>query len=99
MLLHIVDARKGLDIPIAGVPDPQNVSGKLVRTVAVLGRDYIGLKPRIAVQPGDTVNIGDTLFVDKRDPDVPYTSPGSGNNFCRQSRRPTRLAIHCYRSR
>jgi Na+-transporting NADH:ubiquinone oxidoreductase subunit A len=36
------------------------------------------LKPRIAVQPGDKVKIGDTLFVDKRDPDVPYTSPGSG---------------------
>jgi Na+-transporting NADH:ubiquinone oxidoreductase subunit A len=75
---HIVEVRKGLDIPITGVPDPQNVSGKSVRTVAVLGRDYIGLKPRIAVQLGDKVAIGDTLFVDKRDPDVPYTSPGSG---------------------
>ncbi len=77
-MLHIVEARKGLDIPITGVPDSQNVSRKSVRTVAVLGRDYIGLKPRIAVQPGDKVKIGDTLFVDKRDPDVPYTSPGSG---------------------
>lgn len=77
-MLHIVETRKGLDIPINGVPDPQNVSGKPVRTVAILGRDYIGLKPRIAVQAGDKVIIGDTLFVDKRDPDVPYTSPGSG---------------------
>ena len=75
---HLVDVRKGLDIPISGIPDSQNVSRKSVRTVAVLGRDYIGLKPRIAVQPGDKVNLGDTLFVDKRDPDVPYTSPGSG---------------------
>lgn len=76
--MHIVETRKGLDIPISGVPDAQNVSGKSVRTVAILGRDYIGLKPRIAVQPGDKVIIGDTLFVDKRDPDVPYTAPGSG---------------------
>jgi len=75
---HIVDSQKGLDIPLTGVPDPQNVSGKSVRTVAVLGRDYIGLKPSVAVQPGDAVKLGDTLFVDKRDPDVPYTSPGSG---------------------
>ena len=75
---QIVDARKGLDIPISGMPDSQKVSGKFVRTVAVLGCDYIGLKPRITVQPGDKVSLGDTLFVDKRDPDVPYTSPGSG---------------------
>jgi len=75
---RIVDARKGLDIPITGVPDAKNVSDKSVRTIAVLGRDYIGLKPRIAVQPGDRVDLGDTLFVDKRDPDIPYTSPGSG---------------------
>jgi len=75
---HVIETRKGLDIPITGVPDQQNATGKFVRTVAVLGRDFIGLKPRMSVQPGDKVMIGDTLFVDKRDPDVPYTSPGSG---------------------
>lgn len=70
--------RKGLNIPLAGAPDDSAVSEKHVRTVAVLGRDYIGLKPRMAVQTGDRVRLGDTLFVDKRDPDVPYVAPGSG---------------------
>ena len=73
-----VNTRNGLDIPMSGAPDQKIDSGKTVRTVAVLGSDYIGLKPRMSVQAGDRVHHGETLFVDKRDPDVPYTSPGSG---------------------
>jgi Na+-transporting NADH:ubiquinone oxidoreductase subunit A len=76
--VHIVKTKKGLDIPLAGAPDLQIDSGKSVRTVAVLGRDFIGLKPQMTVQPGDNVRLGDPLFVDKRDPDVPYVAPGSG---------------------
>ena len=72
------EIKKGLDIPISGVPDSEIDYGKSIRTVAVLGDDFLGLKPRMAVQPGDKVRLGDPLFVDKRDPDVPYTAPGSG---------------------
>lgn len=77
-MVNTVKTRNGLDIPMSGTPDPRISAGKTVRTVAVLGRDYVGLKPRMSVHSGDRVYHGDTLFVDKRDPDVPYTSPGSG---------------------
>ena len=70
--------KKGLNIPLAGAPDDSVVAGKPVRTVALLGRDFVGLKPRMSVRPGDRVEAGDPLFVDKRDPDVPYVAPGSG---------------------
>ena len=46
--------------------------------MALLGRDYVGLKPRMLVQEGDRVSLGDALFFDKRDPGVAYTAPGSG---------------------
>jgi len=49
-----------------------------VRRVALLGGDYAGLKPRMQVEVGQAVGLGEPLFVDKRDPDVIYPSPGSG---------------------
>jgi Na+-transporting NADH:ubiquinone oxidoreductase subunit A len=69
---------KGLDILIAGAPEPVIDAGRAVGSVAVLGADYVGLKPRILVQTGDAVRLGQPLFVDKRDPEVMYTAPGSG---------------------
>ena len=69
---------KGLDIPIAGVPEPILEAGNTVHSVAVLGRDYAGLKPRMLVQVGDQVRLGQSLFTDKRDPEVMFTAPGGG---------------------
>jgi len=69
---------KGLDIPIAGAPEPIIEAGNSVRSVAVLGSDYVGLKPRMLVQVGDQVRLGQPLFADKRDPEVMFTAPGSG---------------------
>lgn len=73
-----VTTRKGLNIPLSGVPEPAIDSGRSVRSVALLGRDYVGLKPRMMVSEGDRVSLGDTLFVDKRDPIVAYAAPGTG---------------------
>ena len=70
--------KKGLDIPVGGVPEPVVGEGSSVRTVAVLGRDYVGLKPRIHVREGDGVRLGEALFSDKRDSAVKYTAPGAG---------------------
>ena len=73
-----ITTRKGLNIPLSGAPDPSIDGGRAARTVALLGRDYVGLKPRMLVQEGDAVAIGEALFFDKRDPDVMYTAPGTG---------------------
>ncbi len=70
--------RKGLDIPLAGRPEQRIDAGRPVRTVALRGIDYPGLRPRLLVQVGDPVRVGQPLFVDKHDPDVAYTAPGSG---------------------
>ena len=73
-----IKINKGLDIPIAGPPEPAVEPGHPVRTVALLGSDYLGLKPKMLVQEGDQVGAGQALFIDKRDPQVMFTAPGSG---------------------
>jgi len=68
----------GLDIPLAGSPEPTFEKGSTVQSVAVLGADYVGLKPKMLVQEGDRVSLGQALFSDKRDPVVMFTAPASG---------------------
>jgi Na+-transporting NADH:ubiquinone oxidoreductase subunit A len=68
----------GLDIPIAGAPE-QVVSGRPeVTSVALLGRDHVGLSPSLRVQEGDRVKLGQPLFADRRHPEVLFTAPGAG---------------------
>ena len=70
--------RRGLDIPIAGAPRLLIDTGKPVHSVAVIGFDYHGLKPTMAVQVGDRVKKGQPLFSDKKNPGVQVTAPAAG---------------------
>lgn len=70
--------RKGLDLPISGVPDQSIDLGTHVKRVALLGSDYIGMKPTMLVNEGDSVKQGQPLFEDKKNPGVLFTSPGCG---------------------
>lgn len=70
--------RKGFDVPIAGEPEQVIYPGAPVRTVALCGVDYVGLRPRLLVSVGDAVGLGQPLWEDKRDPAVCYPSPGRG---------------------
>ncbi|MEM6537305.1 MAG: Na(+)-translocating NADH-quinone reductase subunit A [Pseudomonadota bacterium] len=70
--------RKGIDIPISGSPKQTIEKGPEVRRVAVLGNDYIGLKPRMAVEVGDIVGRGAPILAHKNTPDVFVTAPASG---------------------
>jgi Na+-transporting NADH:ubiquinone oxidoreductase subunit A len=73
-----ITIKKGLDIPIQGDPEPVIGSASNVSTVAVMGTDVIGLRPSMAVREGDPVRLGQRLFTDKRNPEVQFTAPGSG---------------------
>lgn len=69
---------KGLDLPITGHPPQRITAGPPVTKVALLGADYIGMKPTMLVQPGDTVKLGQPLFADKKTEGVVFTSPAAG---------------------
>ena len=70
--------RKGFDVPIEGEPEQVVYPGAPVRHVALCGVDYVGLRPRLLVEPGEAVGLGQPLWEDKRDPAVCYPSPGRG---------------------
>ena len=70
--------KEGLDLPITGGPEQVIEKGNKVSSVAVLGKDYVGLKPKMMVAEGDTVKLGQVLFTDKQNPGVNFTSPGAG---------------------
>jgi len=70
--------RKGLDLPIAGAPEPSVDAARQPRYVALLGADYVGMKPTMHVQVGDSVRRGQLLFEDKKTPGVRYTAPADG---------------------
>ena len=70
--------RKGLNLPIAGPPEQTVFGAKAVSKVALVGPDYVGLRPALAVQVGDKVKIGQVLFTDMKNPGVVFTSPAGG---------------------
>ncbi|MEX0605894.1 MAG: Na(+)-translocating NADH-quinone reductase subunit A [Marinobacter sp.] len=74
----MIKIKKGLDLPISGAPEQTISDGKTVRHVALIGFDYIGMKPTMAVKEGDRVKRGTLLFTDKKTEGVRYTSPAAG---------------------
>jgi len=69
---------KGLDLPITGQPEQTINAGPTIGQVALIGSDYIGMKPTMLVQPGDRVQVGQPLFSDKKTEGAIFTSPAAG---------------------
>jgi Na+-transporting NADH:ubiquinone oxidoreductase subunit NqrA len=55
-----------LDLPIAGIPEQVIHEGPAISQVALIGSDYHGMKPTMAVREGDMVKLGQLLFTDKK---------------------------------
>lgn len=87
--MQTISLQKGLDIPISGSPEQKIRQGNPVGQVALIGDDYIGMKPTMLVNPGDRVILGQKLFTDKKNAGVIFTSPGCGtvNSINRGDRR------------
>lgn len=76
--MAVIRIKKGLDLPISGEPKSLVDDSKKVNKVALLGNDYIGLKPTLHVTVGEKVKLGQVLFIDKKMTSLKFTSPGSG---------------------
>jgi Na+-transporting NADH:ubiquinone oxidoreductase subunit A len=74
----MIKIKQGLDLPISGTPEQSISQGNAVTEVAVVGPDYVGMKPTMVVKEGDRVKKGQVLFTDKKTAGVQYTSPVSG---------------------
>ncbi|WP_321347671.1 Na(+)-translocating NADH-quinone reductase subunit A [Halopseudomonas oceani] len=74
----MIKIKRGLDLPITGSPEQRIEDARAVRSVAVVGFDYHGMKPTMEVREGDRVKLGQVLFSDKKTPGVVFTAPAAG---------------------
>ncbi len=75
----MIKIKRGLDLPILGTPEQALIDkASPPKHVAVLGPDYVGMKPTMMVRVADTVKKGQVLFTDKKCPSIRYTAPASG---------------------
>lgn len=74
----MIKIKRGLDLPIEGAPGTSIEDAPAPRQVGVIGFDYVGMKPTMAVQVGDKVAKGQVLFEDKKTPGVVFTAPAAG---------------------
>lgn len=74
----MIKITKGLDLPITGAPEQSITDAPAVSSVAVVGFDYVGMKPTMAVKVGDRVKLGQVIFSDKKTEGVNFTAPGAG---------------------
>jgi Na+-transporting NADH:ubiquinone oxidoreductase subunit A len=65
-------------MPISGAPRLEVGKTATIKTVGLLGDDYIDLKPKILVAEGDTVKAGSPIFHDKSTPEAQIVSPVAG---------------------
>ncbi len=76
MGLHRI--KRGLRLPILGEPSQEIEAAESPRRVALLGADYVGMRPTLHAKVGDTVRRGQLLFEDKKMAGVRFTSPSAG---------------------
>jgi Na+-transporting NADH:ubiquinone oxidoreductase subunit A len=74
----MIKITKGLDLPIQGAPEQKIQDGNSITRVAILGEEYIGMRPTMHVQEGDVVKKGQILFEDKKNLGVKFTAPAAG---------------------
>lgn len=73
---HVI--KRGLDVPIAGAPDQEHIDDVRISRVAVLGRDFREMRPRVQVEVGQSVRRGDVLITDARHQGIRLTAPAAG---------------------
>jgi len=74
----VIHIKKGLNIPMLGEAEKVIKKANQAEYYAIKPTDFIGIRPKLLVQPGDKVKAGTALFYDKLQERVHFTSPVSG---------------------
>jgi len=73
-----ITIRRGRNVALSGAPTQKLHPGPVIGTVAVQGEDFPGLRPTFEVETGDRVAAGQPLFVDRKRPEIVFTSSAAG---------------------
>ena len=77
-MAKVIKLHKGLDVNLKGKAAKEQFLVKKPGIYALMPDDFTGMKPKVVVKEGDTVKVGDALFVDKNHPEVKVVSSVSG---------------------
>lgn len=77
-MAKVIKLRKGLDVNLKGKAALETATVACPGEYALVPDDFCGVKPKVVVKEGDSVQAGDALFVDKLHPEVKFVSPVSG---------------------
>ena len=77
-MANVIKLRKGLDVNLKGKASLETIQTKVGGQYALVPDDFYGMKPKVVVKEGDSVKVGDALFVDKNHPEVKFVTPVSG---------------------
>lgn len=77
---RVVRSSRGHNILLEGEAQKTIVTGDQVKTFGILPPNFIGMSPipKVVVETGQNVKAGDTLFFDKKRPEIKYAAPVSG---------------------
>ena len=73
-----INVKNGLDVQIGGQPAASALDTKTVSSGALLGRDFLGVKPNILVEPGTRVQAGQAVIRDRHRQEILLTAPMGG---------------------
>jgi len=74
----VINLKKGLNLSLTGQASGFVRDKALSATFAIKPTDFTNLIPKLAVKVGDEVKAGDVLFFDKKNEDIKFTAPVSG---------------------
>jgi len=74
----VIKIRKGLNIKLGGMAEKIIMPEHPVSRYCIKPTDFPGLTPKLEVSEGASVQAGDTLFYDKKRPEIRFTSPVCG---------------------
>ena len=77
-MANVIKLRKGLDINLKGKANFETIRRIDCSEIALVPDSFGGVTPKVIVREGDCVKAGEALFVDKKYPEMKFTSPVSG---------------------
>lgn len=75
---NTISIRKGLNIRLVGESTKEIKDIPVSSTVCLSPLDFHGLIPKMVVKEGESVQVGDTVFQDKKNEKIKFVSPTSG---------------------
>lgn len=70
--------KKGLDLPLAGRAEFVLADASEPTEVGLETAEFVGIKPKVLVKEGDSVQTGQPIFLNKLDRDIVWCSPATG---------------------